>query len=70
MDLAIAFYRDVLDLALDYRAGNEWAQFSAGPLKIGLHGTGSAGESRVGGTLAFTVDRPRRLEGQARRAAA
>jgi catechol 2,3-dioxygenase-like lactoylglutathione lyase family enzyme len=55
MDLAIAFYRDVLGLSLDYRAGNEWAQFSAGPLKIGLHGTGSAGESRVGGTLAFTV---------------
>jgi catechol 2,3-dioxygenase len=55
MDRAIAFYGDVLGLTLDYRAGDEWAQFSASPLKIGLHGTGSAGQSRVGGTLAFTV---------------
>jgi catechol 2,3-dioxygenase-like lactoylglutathione lyase family enzyme len=55
MDRAVAFYRDVLGLSLEYRSGNEWAQFAAGPVKIGLHGTGSAGEARGGGTLAFTV---------------
>jgi catechol 2,3-dioxygenase-like lactoylglutathione lyase family enzyme len=55
MDRAIEFYRDVLGLPLDYRTGNEWAQLSAGPVKIGLHGTGSAAQSRAGGTLAFTV---------------
>ncbi len=55
MDRAVAFYGDVLELPLDYRTGNEWAQFSAGPVKIGLHGTGSAGQDRTGGTLAFTV---------------
>lgn len=55
MDRAIAFYGDVLGLPLEYRSGNEWAQLSAGSVKIGLHGTGSAGEARTGGTLAFTV---------------
>jgi len=55
MDRAIAFYGDVLGLSLEYRSGDEWAQLAAGPIKIGLHGTGSAGEKRTGGTIAFTV---------------
>lgn len=55
MDRAVAFYGDLLGLPLDYRAGSEWAQFSAGPVKVALHGTASSGQTRTGGTLAFTV---------------
>jgi catechol 2,3-dioxygenase-like lactoylglutathione lyase family enzyme len=54
MDRAVAFYRDVLGLELSSRSGDEWAQFVAGPIQLGLHGAGSGG-ARVGGTLAFTV---------------
>lgn len=54
MDRAVAFYRDVLGLELAYRTGDEWAQFRAGPIQLGLHGAGS-GPARAGGTLAFTV---------------
>lgn len=54
MDRAVEFYRDVLGLELDYRAGDDWAQFDAGPVKLGLHGA-AQGDVRVGGTFAFTV---------------
>jgi catechol 2,3-dioxygenase-like lactoylglutathione lyase family enzyme len=54
MDRAVAFYRDTLGLSLEYRAGDDWAQFEAGPIKLGLHGAAS-GEVRAGGTVAFTV---------------
>ena len=54
MDRAVAFYRDVLGLELSSRSGDEWAQFGAGSIQLGLHGGGSGG-ARAGGTLAFTV---------------
>ena len=54
MDRAIAFYRDTLELELLYSTGDEWAQFRAGALQLGLHGTGST-PGRPGGTIAFTV---------------
>jgi catechol 2,3-dioxygenase-like lactoylglutathione lyase family enzyme len=54
MDRAVGFYRDVLGLELDYRAGDDWAQFDAGPVKLGLHGS-AQGDGRAGGTFAFTV---------------
>ena len=54
MDRAVAFYRDVLELELGYRSGEEWAQLGAGSVQVGLHGSGS-GPVRPGGTLAFTV---------------
>jgi catechol 2,3-dioxygenase len=54
MDRAVAFYRDVLGLALASRSGDEWAQLGAGSIQLGLHGAGS-GPVRTGGTLAFTV---------------
>jgi catechol 2,3-dioxygenase-like lactoylglutathione lyase family enzyme len=54
MDRAVGFYRDVLGLELDYRAGDDWAQFDAGPVKLGLHGA-AQGDGRAGGTFAFTV---------------
>ena len=55
MGRAIGFYRDVLGLRLLYRTGDDWAQFEAGPVQLGLHGSGQ-GEHRPGGTLAFAVD--------------
>jgi len=55
MDRAVEFYRDVLGLAMAYRAGDEWAQFTAGSVQVGLHPS-AHGERRPGGTLAFTVD--------------
>lgn len=54
MDRAVAFYRDTLGLALEYRSGDDWAQFEAGPIKLGLHAA-AGGEVRPGGTVAFTV---------------
>lgn len=54
MDRAVAFYRDTLGLPLEYRAGDDWAQFGAGPIKLGLHAAAS-GDVRAGGTVAFTV---------------
>ena len=54
MDRAVVFYRDTLGLALEYRAGDDWAQFEAGAIKLGLHAAAS-GEARPGGTVAFTV---------------
>ncbi len=54
MDRAVAFYRDVLELEPGHRSGDEWAQLGAGPIQVGLHGSGSA-PVRPGGTLAFTV---------------
>jgi catechol 2,3-dioxygenase-like lactoylglutathione lyase family enzyme len=54
MDRAVAFYRDVLELELTHRSGDEWSQLGAGSIQVGLHGAGS-GPVRAGGTLAFTV---------------
>jgi catechol 2,3-dioxygenase-like lactoylglutathione lyase family enzyme len=55
MDRAVAFYRDVLELELIRRSGEEWSQLGAGSLQVGLHGAGG-GPVRPGGTLAFTVE--------------
>jgi catechol 2,3-dioxygenase-like lactoylglutathione lyase family enzyme len=55
MDRAVSFYRDVLELRLLYRTGDDWAQFQAGPVQLGLHASGQ-GEHRPGGTLAFRVE--------------
>jgi catechol 2,3-dioxygenase-like lactoylglutathione lyase family enzyme len=53
MDAAVAFYADVVGLALLRRDGNEWAEFDAGPVKLALHGGDSTGAS---GTAVFRVD--------------
>ncbi len=37
MERAVTFYRDVLGLRLVYRTGDDWAQFEAGPVQLGLH---------------------------------
>ena len=55
MDAAVAFYRDVLELPLVRRDGDEWAEFEAGPVRLALHG--SSDDRRPGsGTVVFRVD--------------
>ena len=39
LDAAEAFYRDVLGLSLGHRAGDEWAEFEAGGVRLALHRT-------------------------------
>jgi catechol 2,3-dioxygenase-like lactoylglutathione lyase family enzyme len=39
MERAVAFYRDVLQLELGRRAGDEWAEFDAGRVRLALHRT-------------------------------
>ena len=53
MDAAVAFYTDVVGLALARRSGNEWAEFEAGPVRLGLHG--SEQPQVGGGTAVFRV---------------
>jgi catechol 2,3-dioxygenase-like lactoylglutathione lyase family enzyme len=55
MERAVTFYQDVLGLRLLYRTGDDWAQFEAGPVQLGLHAS-AQGEHRPGGTVAFRVD--------------
>jgi catechol 2,3-dioxygenase-like lactoylglutathione lyase family enzyme len=55
MDRAVAFYSEVLGLELSYRAGNGWAEFRAGPIRLALHGTDEA-ELPPGGTVVFRVE--------------
>ena len=54
MDRAVAFYRDVLELELGYRSGEEWAQLGAGS-DPGRAARSRLGPGPPGGTLAFTV---------------
>jgi catechol 2,3-dioxygenase-like lactoylglutathione lyase family enzyme len=55
MERAVTFYSDVLGLPVASRAGSEWAEFQAGPVRLALHGTE---ESSVppSGTVVFNVD--------------
>jgi lactoylglutathione lyase len=39
LDRAVAFYTDVVGLTLRSRAGGEWAELEAGPVRFALHGT-------------------------------
>jgi CreA protein len=54
MDVAVAFYADVVGLKLARRAGNEWAEFDAGPVRLALHG--AEDPQPGGGTAVFRVD--------------
>jgi catechol 2,3-dioxygenase-like lactoylglutathione lyase family enzyme len=55
MDRAVTFYGDVLGLPVAHRAGNEWAEFQAGPVRLALHGTEEASVP-PSGTVVFRVD--------------
>jgi catechol 2,3-dioxygenase-like lactoylglutathione lyase family enzyme len=55
MDRAVAFYEEALGLTLTNRAGNEWAEFQAGPVRLALHGTEEPSVP-AGGTVVFRVE--------------
>jgi CreA protein len=54
MDVAVAFYRDVVGLTPIRRAGDEWAEFDAGPVRLALHGAETP--QTGGGTAVFRVE--------------
>jgi catechol 2,3-dioxygenase-like lactoylglutathione lyase family enzyme len=54
MDRAVAFYGEVLGLPVASRAGNEWAAFRAGAVRLALHGTGEP-SMPASGTVVFRV---------------
>jgi predicted enzyme related to lactoylglutathione lyase len=57
MDRAVAFYRDVVGLALRRRDGDAWAEFDAGPIHFALHGAVEGHSVAPGGaTAVFRVD--------------
>lgn len=56
LDRAVAFYGEALGLPLRMRHGNEWAEFEAGGIRLGLHGAGAGRAVRQGGTAVFLVD--------------
>jgi catechol 2,3-dioxygenase-like lactoylglutathione lyase family enzyme len=56
MDAAVAFYRDVVGLALEVRRGDDWAEFRAGPVRLALHGIDAAAHRTPSGTVVFAVD--------------
>jgi predicted enzyme related to lactoylglutathione lyase len=56
MDRAVAFYGEVVGLALLRRDGDDWAEFDAGPVRLGLHGAGERPELPGGGTVVLRVD--------------
>jgi predicted enzyme related to lactoylglutathione lyase len=56
LDRAAAFYAEVVGLTLVHRAGNEWAEFDAGPVRFALHGTADDGPLPGGGTVVLKVE--------------
>jgi catechol 2,3-dioxygenase-like lactoylglutathione lyase family enzyme len=56
MERSIAFYRDLLGLALVRRAGNEWAELDGGLVRLALHGATADRARPQGGTVVFPVD--------------
>lgn len=56
MEVAVAFYRDVVGLALVRRDGDSWAEFDAGSIRFALHGAGEGNTPPQGGTAVFEVD--------------
>jgi lactoylglutathione lyase len=54
---SVAFYRDVLGLALRSRAGEDWAEFDVAGTTVALHGTREGHAPPQGGaTVVFEVD--------------
>ena len=53
MDRAVTFYADVVGLKMLHRAGDDWTEFDAGPIRLALHGTDR--EVPGSGTVVFEV---------------
>jgi catechol 2,3-dioxygenase-like lactoylglutathione lyase family enzyme len=54
MDRAVAFYTEVLGLDLAYRAGDDWAELEAPPIRLALHATNDERRA-ASGTVVFRV---------------
>jgi predicted enzyme related to lactoylglutathione lyase len=54
MARAVAFYTDVVGLTVRHRAGDEWVELEAGPIRFGLHGT--EGDLPLSGTMVLRVE--------------
>ena len=55
MDASVAFYTEVVGLALVRREGNGWAELEAPPVRLALHGTEDP-ELPGSGTMVFRVE--------------
>ena len=56
MDRSVAFYGQTVGLELVMRHGDEWAEFDAGTIHVGLHGAGGERSAPHGGTAVFRVE--------------
>jgi predicted enzyme related to lactoylglutathione lyase len=56
MHRSVEFYADVVGLTLLRRDGDDWAEFDAGPVRLGLHGAGERPRLPSGGTVVLRVD--------------
>lgn len=54
LDRALTFYTEVVGLPLAHRAGGEWAELDAGPVRMALHRTDD--ELPGSGTVVLRVD--------------
>lgn len=53
MNVAVAFYQDILGLELVNRAGNDWAEFKVGDGEIALEGELATRPHQGGATVVF-----------------
>lgn len=60
MDKAVRFYTEVLQLKLQYRAGDHWAQIATEGLTIGLHPSSKENPAGKPGsvTIGFNLNMP------------
>lgn len=56
MDRAVAFYTEIVGLTLARRAGGEWAEMQAGPIRFALHGAAGDGDLPGSGTVVLRVE--------------
>lgn len=56
MDRAVAFYTEVVGFTLVHRAGGEWAEMEAGPVRFALHGSAAEREMPGSGTVVLRVE--------------
>ena len=55
LERAVVFYTEVVGLPLVRRAGGEWAELDAGPIRFALHGTDEL-DPPASGTVVLRVD--------------
>lgn len=56
MDRAVAFYRDVLGMAVRFQDGERWCQLDANGAKLALAAPEEAPEGAAGATVVFEIE--------------